>query len=64
METNTEILKKYIKYRQANSKAKKTIEADKTVLLRLLKHTKNKPFNIINENDTQGFIIKQKTLGT
>lgn len=64
MRNNQEILESFYKYRQANSKSKKTLECDKRVLNVFLQHINNKPLEQVIEEDTQSFIKKQKTLGT
>jgi integrase len=61
---NSEILEKYIKFREANNKSKNTIKGDIYTLSKLLNFTNNKPLKEIDESDLQGFIKSLKTLGT
>ena len=61
---NSEILERYIKFREANNKSKNTIKGDIYTLSKLLNFTNNKPLKEINESDLQGFIQSLKSLGT
>ncbi|MHA1968123.1 MAG: tyrosine-type recombinase/integrase [Candidatus Hodarchaeales archaeon] len=58
---NSEILEKYIKFREANNKSKNTIKGDIYTLSKLLNFTNNKPLKEIDESDLQGFM---KTLNS
>ena len=61
---NSEILARYKKFREANCKSKNTIKGDLVTLNTLIKFTKNKPLNEINESDLQGYMKTIRALGT
>jgi integrase len=61
---NSEILEKYIKFREANNKSKNTIKGDIYTLSKLLNFTNNKPLKEIDESDLQGFMKTLNSLGT
>jgi integrase len=62
---NSEILERYIKFREANNKSKNTIKGDIYTLSKLLNFTNNKPLKKeIDESDLQGFMKTLNSLGT
>ncbi len=64
MENNNEILKKFLEYRQLCNKSQSTIKLDSIVISEFRRFTKDKPFGDVTEQETKGFIKKQKALGT
>jgi len=64
VKNNEEIIEEYKKFRETNSKMENTIKGDINALNQLIKYTKGKNIDKINEKDTINFIGSLNSIGT
>lgn len=62
MEYNQKKLIEYLKFREIKDKIKNTINGDKTAINELIRFTKNKQLDNVNEKDMQNFIGSLKSV--